>query len=115
MNYMKNIDLVLFSLNSYRSIYNKISNRLRRAEQQYISIKFESLRNNIRSTWKLTNTILGKSKKFCTIISIQFGNFLITIESDVSILFKTYFSQVGVELQKKIPQSRNPLSYFDAN
>ena len=73
------------------------------------------MRSNIRSTWKLTNTILGKSKKSSTNTSIQLGDSLITNESDVSKLFNTYFSQVGIELQQKIPQSGNPLSYFDTN
>ena len=101
--------------NSYRSICNEVSSRLRRAKQQYKSNKFEYMRNNIRSTWKLTNTILGKSKKSCTNISIKFGHVLINNESDVSKLFNTYFSQVRIELQQKFPQSGNPLSCFDAN
>ena len=80
-----------------------------------ISNNFDYLRNSSRSTWKLINTILGKSKKSSTNISMQFGDSHITNKSDVSKLSNTYFSQVGFELQQKNPQSGNPLSYFDAN
>ena len=80
------------SYNSYKSICNEVSGRLRRAKKQYLSDKFEYLKNNIRSTWKLTNTILGESKKSSTNISIQPCDSLITNESDVSNLFNTYFS-----------------------
>ena len=43
------------------------------------------------------------------------GDSLIANESDVSKLFNTYFSRVAIELHQKIPQSGNPLSYFNAN
>ena len=55
------------------------------------------MRNNIRSTRKLTNTSLGKPKKCNSDISNRFGVSLITDESDASNLLNTYYPKGGFE------------------
>ena len=62
---------------------------------------FESLRINTRSTWKLTNTNLGR-RTSCD-IPVKVTDCLITNESDFSNLFTTNLSQIGTEFQQEIP------------
>ena len=46
--------------NLYLNHFCKVPNCIRRNKQQYISKHFKFLRSIVRSTWKLTNIILGK-------------------------------------------------------
>ena len=73
--------------------------------------KFEAYSNNIRPTWKLTNSILGKSKMNPYDLSINHDDTLITDNLQLANLFNNYFSQIGSGLRQKIPTCvKDPLS-----
>ena len=80
MNLINNIDLELFPI----ILTDQFVLRFQIVLKELNSKKIESLSNNIKSTWKLSITILGKSQKSNIKISIQFGESLIRNESDVS-------------------------------
>ena len=47
----------------YRAYCNTLEKKVNKAKVVYLKNKFQTYTNNIRSTWKLTNIILGKIKK----------------------------------------------------
>ena len=55
--------------------------------------------NNIKNTWRTLNKVIGNNKKSGTIIDNK-----LTVLQNAN-MFNSYFSNIGVELNKNIPYS----------
>ena len=60
--------------------------------------------NNIRATWKQTNSIPVKIRKNLYDLSINQNYTLITDDLQLTSLFNKYFSQIGFEFRQQIPK-----------
>ena len=70
---------------------------LKYTEKKYYENKIKN--NNIKNTWRTLNKVIGNNKKSGTIID----NKLTDLQN--SNMFNSYFSNIGVELNKNIPYS----------
>ena len=73
-----------------------------------------TLGKNLRSTWKLTNSIFGKTNKNSHDSSINQNDTHITDDLQLDNMFINYFSQFGSERRQQIPSTgRDPLKFFN--
>lgn len=87
---------------TYRATLNKI---IRLAKNtHYYNILTEN-RDNIKKTWKTLNQIIRKTNNKHEIASIQHNNMTLTDPIDIASHFNHYFSSVGSEQAKQIPQN----------
>ena len=70
---------------------------LKYTEKKYYENKIKN--NNIKNTWRTLNKVIGNNKKSGTIID----NKLTDLQN--ANMFNSYFSNIGVELNKNIPYS----------
>ena len=76
---------------------NKLNHLLRLSKKHYIDKKIKESVNNMKETWKIINSLLNKSK----------GKNNNTKDTDYNIIankFCRYFSNIGSNLAKKIPE-----------
>ena len=68
---------------------------LKYTEKKYYENKIKN--NNIKNTWRTLNKVIGNNKKSGTLID----NKLTDLQN--ANMFNSYFSNIGVELNKNIP------------
>ena len=101
---------------SYISLTHMVLTQTVRAKIFYSKHQFESIKNNIKSTLELTNCIMGRVRKTNRDLSFQDDNSLITNFTQISNLFNSDFSQVGIKLSNELPhQNQQPVSYCNFN
>ena len=99
---------------TYNHHKNYITKILKAARSNYYSTKFSESRNNVKSNWKTINSILGRTKKNCDLVTLvnEEGR-EVSNPTDVSNMFCNYFSSVATYLDNRIPQSQSdPMSYM---
>ena len=50
-------------LKKFKTYRNKLNNLIRKSKKEYYNKKFESVKNNLRKTWKTINCIIGRNKR----------------------------------------------------
>ena len=90
----------------------KYFSSLSKKKNVFLAKRFFDLRNDLKGTWKLVNSLLGKSKK-SPCISLEINGKVETDASITSNYFNTYFSNVAQEIRSIIQQSpRNFKDYL---
>ena len=84
-------------INVYKNYKNCLMKILRYTEKKYYENKIKN--NNIKNTWRTLNKVIGNNTKSGTIID----NKLTDLQN--ANMFNSYFSNIGVELNKNIPYS----------
>ena len=84
-------------INVYTNYKNCLMKILKHTEKKYYENKIKN--NNIKNTWRTLNKVIGNNKKSGTIID----NKLTDLQN--ANMFNSYFSNIGVELNKNIPYS----------
>ena len=84
-------------INVYTNYKNCLMKILKYTEKKYYENKIKN--NNIKNTWRTLNKVIGNNKKSGTIID----NKLTDLQN--ANMFNSYFSNIGVELNKNIPYS----------
>ena len=102
---------------AYTVLKNHVLGKQRKAERTYFREQFEMHSADLRKSWNVIKTLIGKSDKVSHQSQI---NFLIngTVTSDNAIIansFNDYFVNVGRTLANKIICNDNPLSYITTN
>ena len=84
-----------YLINVYKNYKNCLMKILKYTEKKYYENKIKN--NNIKNTWRTLNKVIGNNKKSGTIID----NKLTDLQN--ANMFNSYFSNIGVELNKNIP------------
>ena len=97
----------------FRNYKRELKKKLKKAEKDYYTNKFENCRGDSDSTWKLTNNLLGKNNKSNNPTMINFNRRDITDHEEMCIIFNNYFVNMGTNLASAISDDGpDPLSYL---
>jgi hypothetical protein len=73
-------------------------------------------KTNLKETWKLINEVINKSKSKTPLSpTFNYGNKILTDPLEIANGFCEYFTNVGPNLAKKIPDANTPFSTFLSN
>ena len=98
----------------YKTYKNKLTSILRLAEKAYYSKMLLEKRGNIKETWAILNTVLGKQRK-----SVNYPTHLmqrdihITSKENMANEFNTFFTNVGPNLANDITEPDENISIYD--
>ena len=98
----------------YKRQKNQLNSDIKNTEINYYSNELELHKENLRKTWKIIKSIIGKD----TTNSNQNRTFCINGKNTTNVSkivneFNNFFVSVGVDLAKNIKCSVNPLSYVN--
>ena len=90
----------------YKSYKNKLTHSLRVAKRLYYNKKLDEYKSNAKSTWKLLNDLINKKKIKCKLPSTFKSNEEeICNPTHIANRFCEYFTNIGPNLAKSIPES----------
>jgi hypothetical protein len=87
-------------------MYNKLK---KHCKQTHYSNELFKHKNDLRNTWKIFNTIIGKTNNKSGISdSFNVGNNITTEPKTIANKFCQYFSEIGMKFASKIPPPNKP-------
>ena len=97
----------------YKTYKNKLNHLIRIAKRKYYDTKFESAKNDLRTTWKLLNEVINKRKSKSPLPS-SFASEGKTITDLVEIADKLckYFTNIGPNLARAIRDVNSSFRFF---
>ena len=96
----------------YKAYKNKLIHLLRISKQIYNDSEFESARNYLKTTWKLSNEVINKRKNKSSLpTSFKSEGNTLTDPIEIADRFCKYFTNTGPNLARSIP-SVNPSFFF---
>ena len=102
------------SKNKYTSYKNILTTLLRVSKREYYSSQLKTYKNDMKNTWKIINNVLNKNRKKSQISKINNEGTIVDDPTSIAETFNEYFSQIGSNLAKKVPQSNEPFyEYLD--
>ena len=105
-----------FPIQLYNQYRNNVTGKIRAAKRQYYSHKFRILKNNVKATWKLINSILrpcSTSQSKLAIKKVISNNTVYTEEQDIAEQFNDHFVSVGRKVQENIvPNNIDPMLFM---
>ena len=84
----------------YKAYKNKLNHLLRISERKYYYDNFESVKGNLRSTWKLIKQVLNKGKRIDSPSEFTIGNKMSKNGSEIMDAFNNCFANIGSNLAK---------------
>ena len=81
-------------------------------KKQYFANLFDHVKNNVKNTWKVINSVLGR-KKGKQLFKLRINGEDIKDEVKIADEFNNYFSNVASNLVKKIPNDKIRKNYKD--
>lgn len=87
---------------AYKECRNFLNNLIRENKRAYYDSKFDNVRNNVKATWKLINTILNKKTLKHGINDIEVDGEKIIDKQRIVNIFNSYFRTIGQKLQQSI-------------
>ena len=95
----------------YKTYKNKLTSILRTAEKEYYSKLLTDAKGNIKSTWKILNTIINKKTNISKLPShFECNEINIVSKQSIADGFNNFFVDVGSNLDKKITVADNAAS-----
>ena len=89
---------------TYHNYRNFVTSKIRKAKLQYFENKFNSVKNNIKQTWRIINDVL-KPKKFSrqnTIKKLVRNDIIYENGSDIAHIFNNFFVNIGSEIAESV-------------
>lgn len=87
--------------------YNKVLNKVKRkAKTSYINSILKDNFNNVKKTWQLVNSLLGKTNDKTSITMLRIHDQQVTNPNEISEQFTKYFANVGKNQSEKIASSK---------
>ena len=97
----------------YKTYKTKLNHIIRIAKRKYYDTKLESAKNDLRTTWKLLNEVINKSKsKSLLPSSFAFEGKTITDPVEIADKFCKYFTNIGPNLASAIRDVNSSFSSF---
>ena len=98
----------------YKTYKNKLTSILRTAEKEYYSKLLTDAKGNIKSTWKILNTIINKKTNTSKLPShFECNEINIVSKQSIADGFNNFFVDGGSNLDKKITVADNAASIYD--
>jgi hypothetical protein len=89
----------------FRNLYNQLK---RTAKQLHYKQRFEQYKNDIKGTWKMLSSLLGKTNdKSHAANTFKYNNEILSTPTDIANRFCEYFTEVGPSLAHNIPAPTN--------
>ena len=101
--------------NKYTRYKNILTKLIRYEKKSYYSKQLDHYKGDMQKTWKVINDVLDKAKKNKHITKIIHENKEIENFKEISEIFNTYFSRIGVELAKNIPTTNTSFQKYLTN
>ena len=95
----------------YISYRNTLKTCLRLAEKNYYQAQFQNVANDMRTTWKLLNSVMNKTKDHSNHITLQINGSICNDPTVIVNAFNDFFVNIGPNLASKISPSAS--SYRD--
>ena len=89
----------------YTRYRNRLTTVLRLAKKTFYARKFEMCKNNMKSTWREINKVLGKGKRAAIPEYCSDGEDVFSNPADIADSFNSYFTKIGPSLAHRIPSS----------
>ena len=101
----------------YKIYKNKLTNLIKIAKKTYYEDKFETAKNDHKTTWKLINEVINKRRTKTSLpSSFISNNTLLSDPKDIANRFCKYFANIGPDLASKIQETSNSfLSFLNSN
>ena len=97
----------------YKTYKNKLNHSIRLAKRKYYDTKFESAKNDLRTTWKLLNEVINKRKSRAPLpSSFESEGKTITDPEEIADKFCKYFTNIGPNLAGAIRDVNSSVSSF---
>ena len=109
LKYAKNRDNE-FLKRKYLKSKNEYNNKIKSRKKYYYQNLFNEVKNNVKKTWNIINSILGR-KKGKQLFKLQVNGEEIKDEVKIANEFNSYFSNVAENLVEKIPSDIKRKSY----
>ena len=98
----------------FQTHQKELDKSIKMSKKSYYNNKFQEYGNNSKNTWKLTNDLLGTSKKSTGNISIIHENNTVENEVEVANHFNNYFVNIGHNLiNSNLSHNANPMTYLE--
>ena len=98
---------------NYRNTYNKLK---RTMKQTYYNDLFQKYKHNIRETWGLINTLIGRNNGKSTLAtSFKINDTDVTNPKQIADDFCSFFTNIGSKYANDIPKSKFEYSKFLKN
>ena len=88
----------------YKQYRNTVRNEIRKAKREYYHTLFDKVKNDLKGTWKIINTVLNKTKKKDKCEKLKKNNAIIDNKQQIADAFNEYFSSIGSDLVGKLPR-----------
>ena len=95
----------------FKTYRNKLHGLIRKSKRDYMHKRFEQIKGNMKKTWNMINTIIGRNKKDNNQTVFKKGTDLVSNPTDIANEFNKFFVDIGPKLAKEIKNSGK--DYFE--
>ena len=105
------------NIEKYKKYKNANLTKQRKAERDYYKQQFELYEDDLRKSWQVIKTIIGKENRMKVVEHIDFviDDKLVADSDKIANCFNEYFTSVGRKLSSTIKCDLDPLLYIDFN
>ena len=86
----------------YRQFRNKLNAHIKKVKRDYYQEKFSAVKNDIKCTWKVINSMIGKRKDDGEETQMKCNGSLTDNSLDIANTFNCYFTGIGPQLASSI-------------
>jgi len=98
---------------TYNEYKNYVSSILRNSRNRYFQCKFDSCKNDSKSTWRTINNLIGGNRRKPTVGQIERDGVDISDPGLIANSFNDYFCNVASDLESRIPPGVcQPIQYL---
>ena len=91
---------------NYKKYKNKLNHQIKISKRNYHDKRFENAKGNLKETWKILNEVINKRETRSKMPSLfVYKDKQITDPLDTANRFCEYFTNVGLSLANKLPES----------
>ena len=99
----------------FKKYMNKLNSVIKNARRNYYDEKFQKVKGDIASVWKVINNILGKGTKCNVPNEIQYDETFVSDNKGVANLLNQYFCEVGPNIANSMKKTRNAFHNYLSN
>ena len=84
----------------FKKFRNYVTLKIRQVKRKHYKSKFDKVKNNIKSTWKVIDSLINKNKnKNCNIETLDIEGRIIENKEEIVNVFNDFFVNIGLNLQ----------------